>query len=361
MSMGTTFIKQVSNERNFNEVVKDKPNVSREGLFWKANKSNEIDIKRKYKNVNCVNCGEKGHVVRHCNGPITSFGIIAFKVVNNSYEERLDKNNEFIKMIPPSKVEADIYPKIKFLMIQRKDTMGYSDLVRGQYPDDDDKLKKELLCIYLREMTHNEKKNLLEMSFDEIWDKLWINHESKTYKNEYNQAKIKYEKLNIKEMVANSKTVYEFSELGFAKGRRSLKESNITCAEREFFEETGYTKDHYDFIKNYNTIQEEFTGTNGIRYRHVYYLVKMKDSAPPPKVDQTNIIQIGEVKNIGWFSYDECINLIRPYDLAKKNVIRKVHYDIQSMNQTYICSNFYYNNKRGNFLNDYSSLKSRSI
>lgn len=128
-----------------------------------------------------------------------------------------------------------------------------------------------------------------------------------------------------------------------------MKETNIACAEREFYEETGYTKLHYDFIKNYPTINEEFVGTNGIRYRHIYYLVKMKDDVPIPKVDYNNILQIGEVQNIGWFSYDECMNLIRPYDIAKKNVIRKVYYDIVEMNENFICSHFYYNGKRQNY------------
>jgi len=360
MSMSTNFLKQKSNERSFNEVAKSKSHVN--VPVWRVNKTSEVDPKRKYRNVYCVNCGEKGHVVRSCNGPITSFGIIAFKIVYNKRDEMYDKNVDLAKIVESSRSnENDTYPKIKFLMIQRKDTMGYIDLVRGKYPDDNEDMKSKLLHIYLEEMTNSEKRNLLTLSFDEIWDKLWINHESKTYKNEYVQAKSKYERLDLQKLVAASKTLYEYSELGFAKGRRSLKESNITCAEREFFEETGYTKDSYDFIKNYNTIQEEFTGTNGIRYRHVYYLVKMKDDVAPPKVDHTNIIQTGEVKNIGWFTYDECINLIRPYDLAKKNVIRKVHYDIQSMNHNYICTNFYYNHKRGNFLEEYTGLKSRSI
>jgi 8-oxo-dGTP pyrophosphatase MutT (NUDIX family) len=342
-------------------VVKGQSNVNVVPL-WRVNKTNDADTKRKYKNVYCVNCGEKGHVVRNCNGPITSFGIIAFKVVYNPGDEQYDKNLDLIKMVPSSSAnDLESYPKIKFLMIQRKDTMGYIDLVRGKYPDDNEAIKAKLLDIYLEEMTKTEKNNLLTMTFDEIWDKLWINHESKTYKNEYHQAKFKYEQLDIKHLVANSRTLYEFSELGFAKGRRSLKESNITCAEREFFEETGYTKEHYDFIKNYNTIQEEFTGTNGIRYRHVYYLVKMKDDVPPPRVDQTNIVQTGEVKNIGWFTYDECVSLIRPYDSAKKNVIRKVHYDVQSMNHNYICTNFYYNNKKSALAHNVEAFKSRSI
>ena len=316
-------------------------------------------VKRKrYRNIYCVNCGEKGHVVKECKGPITSFGIMAFKVVNNGEEEKNDYNHELgsilkkvkeEKYIIPQKVpgvinEEEKYPKIKFLMIQRKDTMGYIDFVRGKYPENEEE-KNNLLMTFLNEMTVKEKENLLTKSFDEIWRSLWLNPESRFYRNEYESAKKKYNKLDIKELVRQSTNSYDFTELSFAKGRRNMKETNIACAEREFYEETGYDKSCYDFIKNYPTIHEEFVGTNGVRYRHIYYLVKMKDNIAPPRIDKTNIVQMGEVQNIGWFTVEECLSLIRPYDIAKKDVIRRVNYDLLKMNGVYECSNFYYTSR----------------
>jgi 8-oxo-dGTP pyrophosphatase MutT (NUDIX family) len=229
-------------------------------------------------------------------------------------------------------------------MIQRKDTMGYIDFVRGKYPENEEE-KNSLLMTFLNEMTVKEKENLLTKSFDEIWRSLWLNPESRFYRNEYESAKKKYNKLDIKELVRQSTNSYDFTELSFAKGRRNMKETNIACAEREFYEETGYDKSCYDFIKNYPTIHEEFVGTNGVRYRHIYYLVKMKDNIAPPRIDKTNIIQMGEVQNIGWFTVEECLSLIRPYDIAKKDVIRRVNYDLLKMNGVYECSNFYYTSR----------------
>lgn len=311
--------------------------------------------KKRHRNIYCVNCGEKGHVVKECNGPITSFGIMAFKVVRTPEEEKYDYNNELgnilksvkdDKYIIPQKADesAQKYPKTKFLMIQRKDTMGYIDFVRGKYPEEHE-AKTQLLMTFLNEMTKKEKENLLTKSFDEIWRSLWLNPESRFYRNEYESAKKKYSKLDIEELVKMSTNSYDFTELSFAKGRRNMKETNIACAEREFFEETGYDKSSYDFIKHYPTIHEEFVGTNGVRYRHIYYLVKMKEHIPPPRIDKTNIVQMGEVKNIGWFTVDECLSLIRPYDIAKKDVIRKVNSDLNKMNGVYECSNFYYNSR----------------
>lgn len=312
----------------------------------------------KHKNIYCVNCGEKGHVLRDCNGPITSFGIIAFKTVYSEEDEKYDKNNKIQKILKMGNVtqgkrvcythphkEESCYPKIKFLMIQRKDTMGYTDFVRGKYDKDNVSNAGDIIKVCLNEMTKREKDNLVKKSFDQIWEDLWINHDSKCFKNEYEVAKHKFSRLNIKSLVDQSEFSFDFEEFGFPKGRRNMKENNIACAEREFYEETGYDNKSYEFIKNYPSIREEFIGTNGISYRHVYYLVKMKPDVSPPYVDVKNKIQTGEVQNIGWFTFDECISLLRPYDVAKKNMLENVYYNLLGMNNNFVCSNFYHNTR----------------
>jgi 8-oxo-dGTP pyrophosphatase MutT (NUDIX family) len=302
---------------------------------YKANKSSGY-----LRNVYCVNCGEKGHVLKECIAPITSFGIIAFKDCKGEDDTKFD-TNDFLKNIL-NKLDIKeqrqfTYPNIKFLMIQRKDTMGYIDFVRGKYDTrvgyENEKKNKIMVC--LNEMTQLEKDNLLNKSFDKIWSELWVNHNSKTFLNEYKVAKEKFNNLPLRELLSESTTTFCWKEFGFAKGRRNMKERNIECAEREFFEETGYDKDCYDFIKNYPIIIEEFTGTNNVKYRHVYYLVKIKEKVHPPKIDIHNKVQTGEVSNIGWFTIDECLQLIRPYDTAKSQVIKKVYDDIINMNAIY--------------------------
>lgn len=324
--------------------------LNKEMISFYLNCLNEVrsNDKRKYKNIYCVNCGEKGHVVKECGNPITSFGILAFKVVKNENEEIHDKNEKIQQILNEVEDESKLYvvpnvketyPKIKFLMIQRKDTMGYIDFIRGKYTDTN---KDKMLETFLSEMTFDEKKNLLTKDFDTLWEELWVQKSSNTYKNEYLGAKQKFGLLDIKSLVQSSFTKYKYTEFSFPKGRRNMRESNISAAEREFYEETGYDKSTYEFIKNYSTVQEEFIGTNGIKYRHIYYLVKMRDNPPPPNIDFTNKIQAGEVQNIAWLTYKECMSLIRPYDVAKKNVIKNVYSDLIEMNNNYVCSNFYY-------------------
>jgi len=294
------------------------------------------DIEKK-KHIYCVNCGEKGHIVKECKAPITSFGIIAFKVNYSVLDDKYDKN-ENLNNILKSEFICDknmSYPKIKFLMIQRKDTIGYIDFIRGKYTN---------TSTCLNEMTRNEKLNILTKTFDELWSELWVcnSMSDNFYKQEYYIAKSKYNKLDISNLIKSLDSKFQFQEFGFPKGRRNLKEQNIDCAEREFFEETRYDKSTYKFIKNYPTIEEKFTGTNGVEYRHVYYLVKMNDDVSPPNIDVTNKIQAGEVQNIGWFTFDECLHLIRPYDNAKKNILTNVYNDVLNMNNKYECSDFYY-------------------
>ena len=304
------------------------------------------------RNVYCVNCGEKGHVLKDCHGPITSFGIIAFKTckdetnclqdTNSTLKDILKQLNLCAKDTKDTKDTKD--QKIKFLMIQRKDTMGYIDFVRGKYDirPGFEKTRDKKIKVCLDEMTQKEKDNLLKKDFDTIWKNLWVNHDSKCFKNEYELAKRKYSNLDVPELIKKSSTIYFFQEFGFPKGRRNMKETNIACAEREFFEETGYDKDCYDFIKNYPIIKEEFMGTNNVEYRHIYYLVKIKDRVPPPKIDINNKVQTGEVRNIGWFTLNECLKLIRPYDIAKKNMIKSVSTDIENMNAQYNCSKIFF-------------------
>ena len=81
-----------------------------------------------YKKLQCLNCGFYGHVIKTCNYPITSYGILCYFVENN--------NN------------------IKYLMIQRKDSLCYIEFMRGYY----DVNNVFYLCTLFKYITINEKK-----------------------------------------------------------------------------------------------------------------------------------------------------------------------------------------------------------
>ena len=78
----------------------------------------------------CNNCGLSGHLFQSCKSPITSIGIIAFRRAPNG--------------------------EIQYLLICRKDSLGYIDFIRGKYPIND----KRYLRNIFSEMTVEEKYNL---------------------------------------------------------------------------------------------------------------------------------------------------------------------------------------------------------
>lgn len=267
-------------------------------------------------NILCTNCGTKGHILKECDEPITSFGIIAFKKVLSETDDLIenDELEDILKISGGKKQQT--YPKYKLLLIQRKDTIGYTDFVRGKYPSLDS------LKIYFSEMTELEQKKLLTCDFDYIWSTLWLNHNSKTYKNEYNYAKSKFESVDIEEQVKAYPAKYKYQEFGFPKGRRNLKELDKSCAIREFAEETGYKYRDYNMMND--VILENFTGTDGVMYKHVYYLAEMKTNVHVPFFNKNNRHQVEEIKNIGFFDKAQIVSLLRPYDKVKLQVVNQV-------------------------------------
>ena len=67
----------------------------------------------------------------------------------------------------------------------------------------------------------------------------------------------------------------------------------------------------------------------------------MRNGVSPPKVDMYNKIQSGEVQNIAWLDYTECMSVIRPYDTAKMDIIKNVYEDLLKMNGKYETSTIY--------------------
>ena len=86
------------------------------------------------KNNYCNNCGTIGHNFNKCKKPITSLGVVAIKK------------------------EKDVF---KYLMICRKDSLGYIDFLRGKYPIYDESYISNLIS----EMTNIEKTKYIKQTF----------------------------------------------------------------------------------------------------------------------------------------------------------------------------------------------------
>tara|TARA_B100001287_G_scaffold276605_1_gene288132 strand:+ start:3004 stop:3807 length:804 start_codon:yes stop_codon:yes gene_type:complete len=251
----------------------------------------------------CNNCGKNGHLYHQCKLPITSIGIVAFRIKET---------------IP------------EFLMIRRKDTLGHVDFMRGKYTLQN----KEYILNMLNQMTIEEKECLKKYTFNELWTKVWGGCDiSSQYKNEENISREKYNELKkgvsfdgkiytLESLIeeSNKNHIWEECEWGFPKGRRNNKESDYDCAIREFSEETGYESKILENLQNIIPYEEIFTGSNYKSYKHKYFLmyVDYNKSLTPCKFEKS------EVSKMEWKNYENSMNSIRNYNVEKKRVLSKI-------------------------------------
>jgi len=255
----------------------------------------------------CTNCGRQGHSIKRCQDPVLSLGIVAFKFVNNE-------------------------PHL--IMIQRRNSLCYVEFLRGKYNTNN----KDYILNLFDNMANKEIQDLKTKNFETLWNELWINNEKKQYKNDYYTAEQKFNELDIEDIVSKKTQFNETPEWGFPKGRRNYKEHDVDCAEREFTEETGLSEENISILKNVIPIREDFTGNNGVRYRHIYYLAKIKNDHTELKLDPTNLEQIVEIGDIKCLNKVECLNRIRDDDLLKKKIVNNICNFLVKMN-----NNFYLN------------------
>lgn len=254
----------------------------------------------------CNNCGKNGHMFNQCKLPITSFGVISF---------RMNQNGQY-----------------EFLMIRRKDTLGYIDFMRGKYSIND----KDYIINLVKQMTIAEKMKIKTTDFDELWKDVWGKSEqlSNQYKSEQYDSMDKFNKLKtgvmsnneyytIDTIILESENAEQWTEpeWGFPKGRRNYYEKDYDCALREFFEETGYNPKLLKNIHNILPFEEIFTGSNYKSYKHKYYLMFMQyeNSIIKTKYEET------EVSEMSWKTLEECISSIRHYNLEKIKLISNIH------------------------------------
>lgn len=260
----------------------------------------------------CTNCGLSGHVFRNCLSPVTSYGLIAIRYMNDIISDSLFSKSNIININNYS---------IQFLLIQRKDSLAYVEFIRGKYnPYDNDYIGR-----LLRGMTIKEQENILIKSFDELWYTVWGESSNlKSHKNDYDISEKKYSTIkdNIPELIKNNTTKWIEPEWGFPKGRRNPHESDLNCAIREFQEETGLHRNDFTVIQNTYPISETFFGSNQVHYCHKYYIAICNKSIEV-QMNMNNLHMTREIGNIQWCSLDEAITKIRPDNIEKREILLK--------------------------------------
>ena len=255
----------------------------------------------KYKHLKCSNCNEMGHIIRFCDEPINSYGIILYMKTTSN--------------------------KIKYVMICRKHTIGYIEFIRGNYKIDNIKYLETIFNI----MTTNELHNLETLDFKQLWNKLWnykhnFNLEFKKSKHKFYDLKNGKYRITLDKLIHTRKEKYTTPEWGFPKGRKNINETNKDASIREVYEETNITPANYKFtcnVKKEDIVYSElYKAFNNKIYNLSYYLAEL-DNTVNISID-FNKHQENEISNIGLFTVDEIKKMIRPYYKEKIKLIKNV-------------------------------------
>jgi len=248
----------------------------------------------------CNNCGDKGHVFRSCTHPVISCGILFLRGIFEPLELPVDPKT------------------VSILMVRRKDSMSYMEFIRGKYDTRD----KEYVKRQIMNMTVQEQTSIIHEKFETLWTKLWGNGRD-TDSPEYETAHDKFNSLDRKTLVSSVKSKFTEPEWGFPKGRRMKGESDIVCAIRECYEETNIPRAAFT-VREDLTFTETFTGTNNINYKHVYFVVILKDSKFINLTQKFTPSQRREISSIGWKTLTECKNITRPHYVERKQMISEL-------------------------------------
>jgi len=272
----------------------------------------------------------------------------------------------------------------QYVMVQRKYSLCFVEFVRGKY----DLRNRSYICSLLERMTKVERDRLMCMSFQELWYGFWNTDSHRSHMKEMNHAADKFntvrngyfllrtsphswkvfktpsfptntngglrtekekEKEKEKETCSDAATIEKVSlrglldkceskqketEWGFPKGRPDLHEKDITCAVREFVEETTINPASIHVHTDIRPYEEVFTACNNVRYRHVYYLTQMKQEEDIAVEDVSACVdlslrghfsQLREVKRISWMDAEGVLSRISLQNMARRQLFEKVH------------------------------------
>jgi ADP-ribose pyrophosphatase YjhB (NUDIX family) len=213
---------------------------------------------------------------------------------------------------------------IKFLLIQRKHSICFRDFIRGKYKIDN----IEQINSMFQYMHQNEIDLIKTKSFEELWNEIWNNDINKinSLKKDFGYAKDKFNELksnnnldlNLNFYVENINPLYSFLEWGYPKGRKDRNENELECALREFKEETNIDITKIKIINEIQPIEENLIGTNGVPYKHIYYIAETNENI------ELTITNNNEIGNLGFFCYNEAQTLLRDYHIEKKNILQNI-------------------------------------
>lgn len=226
--------------------------------------------------------------------------------------------------------------RIEYLCAKKKDTIEYYIFITGQYND------KQLWNIFSL-MTNEERCRLLKYidDFRALWDDLWVNHNSKFYRDDYPRAKQIFDqiKIYIPNLIRYSSSITSEPEWVWPKGQKNRHEHNdllkgaLRAAVREFREETGITL-QVDLSQNYPFYSEQYLGSNNFPYSTTYFAIPVaaKLELPPPIKKEKGCREKNECisydfETLDWFEAENA-----PVNSRRKELLLKIDRQLKISN-----------------------------
>lgn len=265
---------------------------------------------------------------------VKSYGIIAFSNHQQNdggeiaFRERLLCRQQTLKVKKERAVKDPTLgdtstDQLKVLLIQRRHTNAFSDILLGRYDVGEVEEHRDHLITLLSELTCSERSIILDCN---AYDEISLDLPTLTRTRRVILRRLFCQnRVLLCSLIASLNPYflsYSSCEYGFPKGRRE-RETNMVCALREFCEETGYKNSQIEILNSETTIDETFIGSDGKHYVHSYYLARVNDPLNPNIPRMYN----NEVKTVGWYSIPDAYTKLkaRPYDVTKCQVLATAH------------------------------------
>lgn len=198
-----------------------------------------------------------------------------------------------------------------FLLAQRRNSFSFIQLLRFSHRFTNEEIMNKIQLI-----TNDESLRLLNYSFDEIWEDLFVVKTNKTFVTERHRARQNCER--IKEQFSEQLKIPKnnFCEWGIPKGRRKYKEAGIDCALREWEEETNIPKNCVSLLNTYPFYYSLSYGNKDVSIES--FLAKMV--LPFVMMDKKTSVRSyvsEEVGKLAWVTIDKAKNMVPPalYDM----------------------------------------------
>ena len=207
-------------------------------------------------------------------------------------------------------------------MIRRKDSMSFAEFMRGKYDPTDIPYLSKLV----KNMTLKEQAGMACDSFETLWKQLWGDDRAPA---EFAISRDRFNQLDRVKLMRTNLSDYTEPEWGFPKGRRMRGETDLACAVREFGEETNIPRDSFVVLKNL-MLEETFTGLNGVRYKHVYFVALLKEPELVNLNQRFTAMQRREISGIAWKSMSDAEALIRPHHIERMGMLNQLRCAIET-------------------------------